>query len=68
MDLNAILHEKKKTKTKAKTKRKKNIFIQYPKVLLILEPQFLWDASTKNLSLFKLFKVTVLEKNVPTDK
>ena len=67
MDLNAVLHEKKQQKNK-KTKRKKNIVIQYPKVLLILEPQVLWDASTENLSLFKLFKVTVLEKNVPTDK
>ena len=60
--------KKNNKKTKTKTKRKKNIVIQYPKVLLILEPQVLWDASTKNLSLFKLFKVTVLEKNVPTDK
>ena len=58
MDLNDGLHKKNK-KTKTKTKRKN---------LLILEPQFLWDVSTKNLSLFKLFKVTVLEKNVPTDK
>ena len=68
MDLNAVLHEKKKKKQKQTQKEKKNIVIQYPKVLLILEPQVLWDASTKNLSLFKLFKVTVLEKNVPTDK